>query len=288
VNDQTHGYGYAESGCIVTAVCTEGSSDGRPSYLPPQEMFEACNEVGLPTDKPISVTGRASIQSFVETLSEARDLLTLGHLRQVLQERCGVALETMHGQLVDSEIIEGFVIRRWRGDVEVDSIKFKIWLYQMVTQVLRPSMSGHGPGSHLASLRPLKCEGGMLLEDFCKRLEEEMGRWCVSTNASARILCRWVVLAAASCCLPAKHAQLEWTQTEGGVGFPESAPVPSGCVCRNPSRAYWITVADHAVGLLVAVMDSVEWNAEAAISNLPEGCPMLKMARKLALRWVPP
>jgi len=267
-------------------VCTEGSSDGRPSYLQPQDMFEACTEVGLPTDRPIVVMGRESIQSFVENLSEARDLLTLGHLRQVLQNRCGVTLEALHSQLVDSEIIEGFVIRRWRGDVEVDSVKFKIWLYQMVTQVLRPAMSGKGPGSHQASLRSLKCEGGMLRPDFCKRLEEEMSRWCVTTDASTRILCRWVLLAAASSCLPPKHAQLEWTHDEG-IGFPESAHVPAGCVGRRSSRAYWITIADYAVGLLIAVMNGAEWNADAAISKLPEDCPMLKKARKLALHWVP-
>ena len=55
------------------------------------------------------IEGPADIKSFVQSISEVRDLLTLGALRRLLEGRCGVTLETLHDQLVASEIVEGMV-----------------------------------------------------------------------------------------------------------------------------------------------------------------------------------
>jgi len=251
-SDQSHGYGYAASGCIVTAVCVEGGEDGRPIYLPPLRMYAACCEIGLPTDRPILIEGAENIQGFIGELSGVRDMLTLAGLRRVLSERCGVELDTMHDRLIDSHIVEGFVIRRWRGSAEVDSIKFKIWLYQMVTQVLRPSFTQKDSLDFRQPLQSLKAPTGEVRAAFLDLVNKQVGRWCVASDEETLRWCRWVVSVAAEACLPDGHPQLEWSADLGAEAFPAEAPVPEGCVPRSPDRAYWITLGDHAVGRLIA------------------------------------
>jgi hypothetical protein len=265
-HDQSHGYGYASSGCIVTAICAGVCSDGRPTYLLPEDMYDACCEIGLPTDKPICVEGKNSIQNFIEALSEVRDILTLGMLRNVLEQRCGVVLETLHDRLIDSEIVEGFVIRRWRGSAEVDAIKFKIWLYQMVTQVLRPSFSSKRFPDFRCEMISLRASNGTLRQTFHDLVRTEMKRWCLLPNAATKKLCHWVVCKAAEACLPDGHFQLLWSRRDGSE-FPVQADTPQDCMPRDPNRAYWITLGDHAVKRLIEVMDAVGWDvARAALS----------------------
>lgn len=265
--DQSHGYGYIASGCIVTAVCAGSMSDGRPIYLNPDDMYEACHEAGLPTDRPVAVEGQRSIQSFVESLSNVRDLLTLGMLRCLLRKQCNVELETLHDCLIDSQIVEGFVIRRWKGDVEVEAVKFKIWLYQMVTQVLRPSFASKGALGFTRGMVSLKGSNGAVHPAFSELVEREMKRWCLLPNDATRQLCQWVIYTAAEACLPEGHDQLLWSEDQG-MEFPASALMPQKCVARDPSRAYWITLGDHAVQRLIDTMDVAGWNVEEAASAI--------------------
>lgn len=261
--DQTHGYGYLKSGCIVTSICAEGSADGRPVYLSPADVYRSCCDVGLPTDLPILVEGEANIQKFVGTLSVVRDILTLGALRKVLADQ-GVDLKTMHDEVIDSHIVEGFVIRRWKDDTEVESIKFKIWLYQMVTQVLRPSLNGKF--STGAVVPSLKDSDGNIRHEFLRLANQQMEKWCVVSEASTRTLCRWVIRAAAGACLPAGHEQLQWSGA-ADASFPTS-PAPPDCVSRDPRRGYWISLADHAVQKLVSLLNSVDWDVNDAAEQL--------------------
>lgn len=263
-DDQTHGYGYAKSGCIVTAICVEAEGDGRPRYLAPLELFEAAKEVGLPTDRPIIVEGESGVRDFIEALSHLRDLLALGALRRVLQQRCGITLETLHGELVDSDIVEGFVIRRWKGGVEVDSVKFKIWLYQMVTQVLRPNLQPEKSGG----LPSLKTVGGKLRPEFRRAVEKEAQKWCVADDEASKALCLWVINVAAKACLPPGHAQLAWCKGQGD--FPATAEIPSACVARQDLRSYWITLGDFAVKRLIEIMDKADWDVQRAQALLPK------------------
>lgn len=263
--DQTHGYGYAQSGFIVTAVAVEGGADGRPVYLSPQGLYQACLEIGLPTDRPILVEGPTNILKFAESLSQVRDLLTLGALRRLLHEQSGIQLETMHDKLVDSEIVEGFVIRRWRGDAEIAAVKFKIWLYQMVTQVLRPCLQENKDRSVCST----KDKAGRLAPEFLQRVQKEAPRWCVASDKASLKLCHWVVRTAARACLPPGHVQLQGYSCDATT-FPAGAAIPEGCVARCPVRAYWITLGDHAVRRLIQLMDSVDWDAAAAVSRLQE------------------
>jgi len=268
--DQTHGYGYTSSGCIVTAMCVGGGHDGQPVYVPPQDLYEACCEVGLPTDAPICIEGSSDIRRFVECLSEVRDLLTLGAIRAVLRDRCLVTLETLHDSLIDSQIVEGFVIRRWKNDSEVQAVKFKMWLYQMVTQVLRPackSSATKGFGDARGSVTSMKVLSGEIKPEVLQRIKEEMRRWCVASDASTQKLCRWVIQTAAKACLPEGHEQLKWSEGHGPA-FPAGAHVPEGCVARDPVRAYWITLGDYAVERLISVMDSSGWNVQEAAAAL--------------------
>lgn len=266
-NDQSHGYGYAASGCIVTAICAGSYCDGRPLYLSPEEMYLACHEVGLPTDRPICVQGKSCIKAFVEALSDVRDLLTLGILRRVLHEHCGVVLETMHDRLIDSDIVEGFVIRRWKDEVEVESVKFKIWLYQMVTQVLRPSFSDVRFADFSGQMRSFKSSEGRLRPQFSSMVKHELQKWCVLPNAATRELCQWVVYTAGEACLPDGHAQLLWSESQG-CAFPADACVPDGCVARDPVRAYWITLGDYAVKKLIAVMEAAGFDVQEAAATI--------------------
>lgn len=268
--DQTHGYGYTKTGCIVIAMCAEGAVDGRPVYLNPHDLYEACSELDLPTDRPTLVEGKQNIQSFVGTLSDLRDFITLSALRRILHERCGIALDTLHDSLIDSEIVEGFVIRRWRGEVEVESVKFKIWLYQMVTQVLRPSLSSKGMNGARGEIQSLKSAKGELRPEFLSQLKEAMRKWCVSSDPATQRLCRWVVLKAAEACLPDGHEQLQWS-AGSGCDMPCASEL-EGCVARDASRAYWITLGQSAVNELISVMDIAEWDPQRAAAALADGC----------------
>jgi len=268
-SDQSHGYGYAASGCIVTAIARH-SNDGRPVYLSPGEMYEACHEIGLPTDRPICVEGAANIQHFVKALSTFRDLLTLSTLRRVLYDQCDIMLDTLHDQLVESEILEGFVIRRWKCDVEVESVKFKIWLYQMVTQVLRPALSSKGPLGLSGRVFGLKGRDGQLREALPKAIRNEMQKWCILLNNATKDLCHWVIYQAASACLPEDHVQLSWCVAEG-IEFPVDTTIPPGCVARDPARGYWITLGDHAVCKLISLMETADWDVNKAASLVKNG-----------------
>jgi len=265
--DQTHGYGYAQSGLIVTAVAVEGSEHGRLAYLSPQQLFQVCSEVGLPTDRPLLVDGNANVMRFVESLSGVRDLLTLSALRVVLRSQCGIELETLHDKLVDSEIIEGFVIRRWMGDEEIPSVKFKIWLYQMVTQVLRPCLRVSKDGTMMS----LKERDGRLSPDFRKAVEKELPKWCTASNASTLKLCKWVVEHAAKAALPQGHPQLTAGRSdEDGEAACQTATarLPAGCVAPRQGRAYWITLGEHAVSQLGVRMAAAGWDPKLAVSGL--------------------
>merc|ERR1712118_401940 len=114
---------------------------------------------------------------------------------------------------------------------------FKIWLYQMVTQVLRPSFSSKSdPAFTLKAYQSLKTSSGTLKPAFSELVKEAIKKRCVLPNSSTRKLCHWVVYEAGKSCLHEGHPQLLWSK-DLGQDFPTDADVPKGCVARDPSRA---------------------------------------------------
>lgn len=173
--------------------------------------------------------------------------------------------------MVESQIVEGFVMRRWKDGVEVASVKFKVWLYQMVTQVLRPSLNSGGNNlAFRVPMHSLKAPTGEFREEFLKLVDKEVPHWCVASSPAGLALCRRVVLLAAEGCLPDGHPQLRWSAA-GGDAFPADAEVPEGCVARSPDRAYWIALGDRAVARLLEAMGpdmDADGAADAALKAL--------------------
>ena len=268
--DQSHGYGYAKSGFVVTCMArrqrgspsaTLPMEEGRPEYLTPMELYETCQELQLPTDKPLVIEGEARIRQFVTELSAVRDLLTLPKLMAMLPE-----LETLHHELVLGINLEGFVMRRWRKGVEVDSVKFKCWPYQLATQVLRPLLTGGenvlSYSGALISLR--KSASPEPNGAFCRLVEMQMRRWVVLRDETVRSTCRWLAYKAAESCLPPNHPHLQWTahQHDGRATEMPNCFIPEGCLPRNTREAYWITLITHAVTALQSRMDAVAGHVE--------------------------
>merc|ERR1719271_1658600 len=102
----------------------------------------------------------------------------------------------------------------------------------------------------------LRASNGTLRQTFHDLVRTEMKRWCLLPNAATKKLCHWVVCKAAEACLPDGHVQLLWSRRDGSE-FPVQADTPQDCMPRDPNRAYWITLGDHAVKRLIEVMDAV-------------------------------
>ena len=258
-SDQSHGYGYAQSGFIVTCMTRGYEATGFPIYLSPLELCSTCGEVGLPTDEPLIIEGEVRIAEVMATLGECRNFLTLSRLLELFP-----GMKTLHASLVAGLNVEGFVIRRWRNGEELQSVKYKGWLYQMVTQVLRPCLRDAANSLEFtAGLTSLKNPDGTFTATFLDAVERQMGAWVVTDDPVVKSICRWVVYRAAARCLPPGHPQLTW---EKGSPYPADAAIPEGALPRDPDVAYWITLMTPAVAELQSAMDEVAWH--------PERCPL--------------
>merc|ERR1712176_359491 len=122
-------------------------------------------------------------------------------------------------------------------------------------------------GTKDLALNSLKDGSGKFVSDFRRLVHKEIPHWCVSEDRASLKLCRWVIENAAEACLPHGHPQLKASGGKGQKDFPYAAEIPEGCVARDPSRAYWITLGDRAVRQLIQLMDSVDWDADLAVSK---------------------
>eukprot|EP00754_Rhynchopus_humris_P027587 Rhum_TRINITY_DN15096_c1_g1::Rhum_TRINITY_DN15096_c1_g1_i1::g.136715::m.136715 len=253
-DDVSHGYAYNRSGMVVTALCRIDLADTKAnplSYFSPAELYETCTRVGLPVDKPMTLTDPAKMQALVRVIGTHRNYLTLSLLLQVLAE-AGIELETVHAEYVKGDIIEGFVVRRWarRGgeEVELPSVKWKCWCYQMVTQCLRPFLTKEaGKGlDYRQDLRPLRNAEGVVHPRFEEMMERAVKHWCVFPRGSdaavvrQKVVARWLLYRAV-----------------------EASPCSDRDITFNAEKhveAYWAYLARVAVDDFSEQMQRVGWD----------------------------
>ena len=251
-----HGYGYKKSGFIVISMSTN-DENGKPSYLSPTELQKVCVAVGLPTDSPIQLTDSDLIRSFLKEIDTFRNVLTLPLLTS-LCKKLGISWDgaEIHRELIDTDIIEGFVVRRYSNKgTELPSIKYKCWPYQMVTQVLRPlCLEKLSPKVYVHCFRnkSINCildSEGELPHTFKRRVEEEMIKWCpfpsTPTGDKVRSLCRWLPYYAA-------------LQSELGDEKGLLHRVNDGA--HTP--AYWIILAKAAQNKLCEELMKIDWDLD--------------------------
>ena len=259
-DDVSHGYAYNRSGMVVTALCRVDLADTKANplnYFSPPELYETCKRVGLPVDKPMTLTDPAKMQALVRVIGTHRNYLTLTLLLQLLAES-GLELETVHAEYVKGDIIEGFVVRRWarRGgeEVELPSVKWKCWCYQMVTQCLRPFLTKEaGKGlDYRQDLRPLRNAEGVVHPRFEEMMERAVKHWCVFPRGSdaavvrQKVVARWLLYRAV-----------------------EASPCSDRDITFNAEKhveAYWAHLARVAVNDFSEQMQKVGW-------DLAQFCP---------------
>ena len=171
MDDQVHGYGYNKDGFVVTCMTRLGEN-GSPEYVTHEDMISICDSINFPVDTltPQGINGEDKISKIMNVLIQERNLLTLDETYKIFNE---ARLATC--EFVTGEIIEGFVIRRFKNGKELKSIKFKCWFYQMITQVLRPLMNGKNKLNN-GPMRSLRNQDGTFITDFLVKVEEEISK----------------------------------------------------------------------------------------------------------------
>ncbi len=181
MDDQVHGYGYKETGYVVTALSKDDNT-----FCTPEELYDICHANNLPADPPIHLDHK-QIQPFISDLIEIRDLLTYPQL-QTLYKKHHLPEGFLHKQLIDSDIIEGFVIRCSNGS----RVKFKCWPYLLSTMVLRDYLVGNNFDNRM-SQKPLTNPDGTMHADLANLLDSQLNHWVTSTKPEVRDLARWLV-----------------------------------------------------------------------------------------------
>ena len=179
-DDQVHGYGYRETGFVVTALSKDDHT-----FCTPRELYDICFANNLPADPPIHLD-QTNLQPFISDLIEVRDLLTYPQL-QKLYAKYKLQEGSLHKRLIDSDIVEGFVIRRPDGT----RVKFKCWPYVMSTMVLRNYLVGNNLQNQNTS-KPLNKPDGTMQDELKKLFESNLNHWVSSRNQVVRNLARWL------------------------------------------------------------------------------------------------
>jgi shikimate kinase len=128
--DNVHGYRVID-GFIVTAAATTGR------FLDSKQLAEWCRKIGLPTDFPLQINGKKEILEFIKELRNHRDVMTVDLLQKILKKN-GLQYDlSKHRHIVQSLILEGFIItlRNEKGEKLV--LKYKFAFYTAVTMFLR-------------------------------------------------------------------------------------------------------------------------------------------------------
>ena len=128
--DNVHGYRVID-GFIVTAAATTRR------FLDSKQLAEWCRKIGLPTDCPLQINGKKEILEFIKELRNHRDVMTVDLLQKILKKN-GLQYDlSKHRHIVQSLILEGFIItlRNEKGEKLV--LKYKFAFYTAVTMFLR-------------------------------------------------------------------------------------------------------------------------------------------------------
>jgi hypothetical protein len=173
--DNSHGY-RAIDGFIVTCAATE------THFLGSKELTEWCEEFGLLTDRPLHIEGTEKILAFVQELNKYRDILTIDLLQTILA-KFGLKYDlSKHRHIVQSLILEGFIItlRNEKGEKLV--LKYKFAFYTSVTMFLREYTKSKTNTKQ--SAKPFIVE---------TEISKFLGRWVFDKSAEMQSLWSWIL-----------------------------------------------------------------------------------------------
>lgn len=169
--DQSHGYA-VKDGFIVTCAATESN------FLGSQELTEWCKTIGLPTDCPLHIEKTDKILEFVEALNKVRDVMTLEVLESILKEFDLKYDLSKHRAIVQSLVLEGFIITLRNDKGEKLVLKYKFAFYTAVTMFLREYMRSK------TNDKPFDVE---------PKITDFLGRWVFDKSVAMQSLWRWIL-----------------------------------------------------------------------------------------------
>jgi hypothetical protein len=173
--DQSHGYA-VEDGFIVTCAANE------THFLGSKELTEWCEAIGLPTDRSLHIEGTDKILAFVQELNNVRDVMTIDVLQAILT-KFGLEYDlSKHRHIVQSLILEGFIItlRNVKGEKLV--LKYKFAVYTAVTMFLREYIRSKTNTKPTA--KPFMVEA---------EISNFLGRWVFDKSVEMQSLWSWIL-----------------------------------------------------------------------------------------------
>lgn len=173
--DQSHGYA-VKDGFIVTCAANE------THFLGPKELTEWCEAIGLPTDRPLHIEGTDKILEFVQELNKVRDVMTLDVLQAILT-KFGLDYDlSKHRAIVQSPVLEGFIITLRNAKGEKLVLKYKFAFYTAVTMFLREYI--RSKTTTKANAKPFIVEA---------EISKFLDRWVFDKSVAMQSLWSWIL-----------------------------------------------------------------------------------------------
>jgi hypothetical protein len=173
--DQSHGYA-VKDGFIVTCAATESN------FLGSYELTKWCEAIGLPTDRPLHIEGTDKILAFVQELNKVRDVMTLEVLQSILTN-FGLEYDlSKHRTIVQSRVLEGFIITLRNEKDEKLVLKYKFAFYTAVTMFLREYIRSKNNTKPTAKPFLVKAE-----------ISKFLGRWVFDKSVEMQSLWSWIL-----------------------------------------------------------------------------------------------
>jgi hypothetical protein len=171
--DNVHGYRVID-GFIVTAAATT------VQFLDSKQLAEWCRNIGLPTDCPLQINGKKEILEFIKELRNHRDVTTVDLLQKILKKN-GLQYDlSKHRRIVQSPVLEGFIItlRNEKGEKLV--LKYKFPFYTAVTMFLRKYIQSKTK----PTAKPFMVEA---------EISNFLGRWVFDKSVAMQSLWCWIL-----------------------------------------------------------------------------------------------
>jgi len=172
--DQRHGYAYKKEAAVVTCAghydnqfqVPQDSSDTLLQLLSLEDMQDVARTCGFRYVKHVDVSGQ-NLHPFVRELEKERDFLTCSSGIRVFQ-KFGVPTEQLedHAEVIDSDILEGFILLLHYSDGTKERMKWKLPHYTMVTMFLRTLLGKN-------EMRPSWAH-------IHERAADTANRWCIT------------------------------------------------------------------------------------------------------------
>jgi hypothetical protein len=173
--DNVHGYRVID-GFIVTAASTTGR------FLDSKQLAEWCRKIGLPTDCPLQINGKKEILEFIKELRNHRDVMTVDLLQKILKKN-GLQYDlSKHRTIVQSPVLEGFIITLRNAKGEKLVLKYKFAFYTAVTMFLREYIRSKTNTKPTA--KPFVVEA---------EISKFLGRWVFDKSVAMQSLWSWIL-----------------------------------------------------------------------------------------------